>query len=151
MKKLFVVSSLFLFLFITNLTSAQQWTDEQKDVWKGVETYWAISASDHPVDFINYIDDSYCGWSNEFNAPISKKDLHKALNYWSKKVKTAYYVITPAKIWVNRNFAYVHYYYSEVFEGNDGKPVTEKGRWTDILIKKDGKWIIVGDHGGETK
>jgi hypothetical protein len=30
-----------------------------------------------------------------------------------------------------------------------GTPVTEKGRWTDILMKKDGKWMRVGDHGGE--
>jgi len=26
----------------------------------------------------------------------------------------------------------------------------EKGRWTDILMKKDGKWMMVGDHGGKT-
>jgi hypothetical protein len=27
--------------------------------------------------------------------------------------------------------------------------VQEKGRWTDILMKKNGKWMLVGDHGGE--
>ena len=36
-------------------------------------------------------------------------------------------------------------------ETNDGKPITERGRWTDILIKKNGTWMLVGDHGGETK
>lgn len=42
MKKLLggFLSFLFLFLFITNLTSAQQWSDEQKAVWAGVEAYW---------------------------------------------------------------------------------------------------------------
>ncbi len=25
------------------------------------------------------------------------------------------------------------------------------GKWTDILMKKDGKWMLVGDHGGEIK
>ena len=43
------------------------------------------------------------------------------------------------------------HYYTQVSEGNDGKPITEKGRWTDILMKKDGKWIMIGDHGGEIK
>jgi hypothetical protein len=36
-------------------------------------------------------------------------------------------------------------------EGSDGKATTEKGRWTDILMKKNGKWMLVGDHGGEVK
>jgi len=60
------------------------------------------------------------------------------------------YTITPARIWVNGNFAYVHYYYSEVNEGADGKPMPESGRWTDILMKKGTKWVMVGDHGGKT-
>ena len=32
-----------------------------------------------------------------------------------------------------------------------GKSNTEKGRWTDILMKKNGTWMLVGDHGGEIK
>ena len=36
-------------------------------------------------------------------------------------------------------------------ENSEGKPTTEKGRWTDILMKKGDKWMLVGDHGGEIK
>ncbi len=41
MKHLFGISLsvLFVFLFVANV-SAQQWTDEQKDVWAGVDAYW---------------------------------------------------------------------------------------------------------------
>ena len=153
MKKLLSCSFfvLFLLLIITNLSSAQQWSDEQKEVWKGVETYWAVDMSDNQKDFINYFDDSYYGWSNDEESPHTKADVEKFINYWTTKGKTAYYTITPAKIWVNGNFAYVHYYYTRVMEGKDGTPMPEKGRWTDILMKKDGKWIMVGDHGGEIK
>ena len=144
-------SVLFLFLFITNFATAQQWTDEQKDVWKGVETYNAVGMSDNPKDFLNYFDDSYNGWEYESGAPYTKADVKKSLNYWTTKGKTMFYTITPAKVWVNGNFAYVHYYYSRVIEGADGKPMPESGRWTDILMKKDNKWLMVGDHGGEIK
>jgi hypothetical protein len=24
------------------------------------------------------------------------------------------------------------------------------GRWTDILMKENGKWLFIGDHGGKT-
>lgn len=144
-------SVLFLFLFITNFATAQQWTDEQKDVWKGVETYNAVGMSDNPKDFLNYFDDSYFGWNYASETPHTKADAQKSINYWTTKGKVVYYLLTPARIWVNGNFAYVHYYYTQVFEDKDGKPTTEKGRWTDILMKKDGKWIMVGDHGGEIK
>jgi ketosteroid isomerase-like protein len=65
-------------------------------------------------------------------------------------VKNLFYTITPVTIWVNGNFAYVHYFYTSVNVNKDGKRNWEKGRWTDILTKKDGKWIMVGDHGGKT-
>ena len=142
---------LFLFLFFTNFAYSQQWSDEQKDVWAGVEAYWAIDMSQNPMDFLNYIDDSYYGWGYEEESPHTKADVQKFLNYWLTKGKTAYYTITPARIWVNGNFAYVHYYYQRVIESKDGTPHSEKGRWTDILMNKDGKWVMVGDHGGEIK
>ena len=149
MKKLGVsIVLLFSLLFVCNI-QAQQWTAEQKDVWAGVEAYWDVFMSSNPTDFLNYIDDSYYGWDNENDAPNIKADVKKALNYWTTKGKVVLYRITPARIWVNGNFAYVHYYYEQVFEGTDGKPTTERGRWTDILMKKDGKWILVGDHGGK--
>ena len=36
-----------------------------------------------------------------------------------------------------------------VNEGAEGKPMPERGRWTDIVMKKGDKWVLVGDHGGE--
>lgn len=150
MKRLLVLFVLLLlFLFQTNL-QAQQWSAEQKEVWAGVEAYWTIGWSENPMEFLNYFDDSYNGWEYESVAPETKEDVKKALSYWKTKVKRAYYTITPMKIWVNGNFAYVHYYYSIVMEDADGKPIPESGRWTDILMKKGNKWLMVGDHGGKT-
>ena len=43
MKKLMGISLpvLLVFLFVANV-SAQQWTDEQKAVWAGVDAYWKV-------------------------------------------------------------------------------------------------------------
>jgi ketosteroid isomerase-like protein len=147
-KVIFIIMLFFTF-FHFNL-SAQQWTAEQKEVWAGVEAYWAVSMSANPLDFLNYFDDSYLGWDIEADVPHTKDDAQKSLKYWMPKGKMVLYSITPAKIWVKENFAFVHYYYSQVIEDKDGKPMPEHGRWTDILMKKDGKWIMIGDHGGKT-
>ena len=150
MKKLLVLLVLILPLVFLFNVQAQQWSAEQKEVWAGVEAYWAVGMSDNPLDFINYFDDSYSGWNYEIETPHTKVDAQKSINYWTTKGKTVLYTITPARIWVNGNFAYVHYYYSQVNEGADGKPMPESGRWTDILMKKGNKWVMVGDHGGKT-
>ena len=138
------------FLLFNGSSFSQEWSKEQKEVWAGVEKYWDVNQSD-PLAFLQYFDESYLGWNYGNEAPSTKNDVTKTFSYWIKKGKEQFHVITPAKIWVNGNFAYVHYYYTQVFESTDGTPRTEKGRWTDILMKKDGKWILVGDHGGEKK
>ncbi len=138
----------FVISIISINTFAQSWSAEQKAVWAGVEEYWAAGASNDPGSFTKYFDDSYNGWSYESEAPGTKEDAVKSLSYWLKKGKVQYYIIKPAKIWVNGDFAFVHYYYTQVTEDKEGKPNTERGRWTDILMKKNGKWLLVGDHGG---
>lgn len=151
MKNLFRFFLLVLFVTTAASLSAQQWSAEQQDLWKGVQTYWEAGMSPDPAVMLAYWDDSYYGWNYESGAPGTKADVTKAMTYWNKKGKAQYYTITPARIWVNGNFGYAHYYYVMVTESTDGKPMTERGRWTDILMKKDGKWMLVGDHGGEIK
>lgn len=151
MKQLLSILTLLSALILLSGSSlAQEWSGEQKEVWAGVEKYWEVNQSD-PMSFLQYFDESYLGWGYENEHPSTKNDAAKSFGYWTKKSKEQYHLLTPSKIWVNGNFAFVHYYYTQVMENSEGKPNIERGRWTDILMKKDGKWILVGDHGGETK
>ena len=150
MKILINLLTLIIVVFITTNALAQQWSTEQKDVWAGVEKYWEINNND-PLADLKYFDDSYLGWSYDSEAPGSRDGVVKYKKYFSTKVKPQFNILTPARIWVNGDFAYVHYYYTQVSEDKDGKSNTEKGRWTDILMKKNGTWMLVGDHGGEIK
>jgi len=150
MKKFIGLSATILVLMLAFSTQAQQWSPEQKEVWAGVEKYWEVNQS-NPLDFLQYFDSSYLGWGYENEAPSTKNDVTKSFSYWTKKGKQQYHILTPAKIWVNGDFAFVHYYYTQVTESSEGKSNTERGRWTDILMKKGGKWMLVGDHGGEIK
>lgn len=143
-------ASLFVVIILCGSSFAQQWSPEQKDVWAGVQKYWEINNSD-PQAYFKYFDDSYLGWSYDNETPGTKENAVKSSKYFASKSKQQFNIITPARIWINGDFAFVHYYYVQVSESNDGKPITEKGRWTDILMKKNGTWVLVGDHGGEIK
>lgn len=140
--------SIVLIAFTQNI-SAQQWSAEQQEVWKSVETYTDLSVKRDKTGFLSYYDDSYRGWAYISDAPYSKEAVTKIISNWDPSLKILYKTKTPVTIWVNGNFAYTHYYYSMLSEDKEGKRQWEKGRWTDILMKKDGKWIMVGDHGGK--
>jgi len=148
-SKIFLAIFIALFLFNAN-SFAQDWSNEQKEVWAGVEKYWEVNQN-NPLDFLQYFDESYLGWSYENEHPSTKNDAAKSFGYWSKKGKEQYHTLTPSRIWVNGDFAFVHYYFTQVMENSEGTPRTERGRWTDSLMKKNGKWMLVGDHGGERK
>ena len=150
-----LTKSIFLFCLILVAFAAnsyaQQWTDAQKDVWAGVEKYWEVSSSGNAQEFMTYFDDSYMGWSYESKVPQSKSNTGKWINYGAKNYTTLIYTITPVAIWVKGDFAYVDYYYAEVDKNNEtGKKENNSGNWTDILMKKAGKWVMIGDHGGRT-
>ena len=148
-NKVFFISIILSILCALSL-NAQQWTDAQKEVWETVKTYNDLAAQGDTEGFLSYFDESYKGWPYAVDAPGGKSETITAVTYWLANSKTLYQNLVPASIWVNGNFAFVHYYYADLSEDMDGKKKWEKGRWTDILMKKDGKWIMVGDHGGQT-
>ncbi len=150
MKKLTqIFFAMFVLLLLSGSSFAQQWSDAQKDVWAGVEKYWQVSSSGDAAGFMNYFDDSYMGWSNQSRVPMSKANTGKWVMQDAKDNSVIVYSITPLTIWVKGDFAYVHYTYAELDENKETKKRTSVGgTWTDILMKENGKWILIGDHGG---
>ena len=62
------------------------------------------------------------------------------------------YTLTPVVIWVKGHFAYVDYFYSMIMKDNEtGKKENSEATWTDILMKKNGKWLLIVERGGEIK
>ncbi len=150
-KSLSVFTIMFIVILLSGKSLAQQWSDEQKDVWAGVEKYWAVEASGDAAGFMSYFDDSYQGWSYQSKVPQSKANTGKWIENDTKKNTTEVFTITPLTIWVKGDFAYVHYYYAELDKNKEtGKTEPSSGNWTDILMKSNGKWVLIGDHGGRT-
>jgi len=147
-------SFLFVILFLftsVNLLNAQTWSAEQQDVWAGVQKYWEASASGNVQSFIDYFDDSYSGWSYVSKVPQGKEVSRKWIEEDMKNTSTVLYDISPLAIWVQGDFAFVHYYYAQIQKDKEtSKNESSDGNWTDILMKKNGKWMLVGDHGGRT-
>ena len=149
-SKIFLLIALTFSIFNSNLF-AQQWSSEQKEVWAGIEKYWEVSSKGDAQGFMSYFDESYIGWSYQTVVPQNKSNTSKWITNEVKNNTTVLYTLTPVTIWVKGDFAFANYFYAQIEKNNQiGKEEQTAGKWTDILMKKDGKWLLIGDHGGRT-
>jgi len=139
-----------LFVTFNSQIAAQDWSSEQQDVWKNVEAYWDLAAKGDLDGFVSYFHESFMGWNYGAPATSTKSNREKLIKFFAPQNKTLFYNLTPVGIWVQGEFAFVDYHYMEVTENKKGKRDTDIGRWTDILIKDGDRWVMVGDHGGQT-
>ena len=87
----------------------------------------------------------YLGWNYFENHPISKDDIKNELsNLPSTKIIS--YNIDPVSIQVKNEVAIVHYNYSAVYINSEGTEKSKSSRYTDILMKDENKWVLIGDH-----
>jgi len=137
---------LILGVGVQNKINAQEWSASQKEVWKGVNDYWAVFAKGDVAGFLEYFHPDYMGWDDNSPLPSTKPEIQKWLQLYMSGRKVLDYEIKPVGIKVYGDFAFADYY--STLSDVDGKKKMEEGRWTDILMKQGGKWLIVGDNGG---
>jgi ketosteroid isomerase-like protein len=129
---------------------AQEWSEEQKEVWKNVEAYSDMWVKGDLEGFLAYFHDDFSGWGNQDALPRNKASVRKFATHNFKSLKVFVTDIQPVGINIFDNVAIVQYYYTNVLKDKEGKEQTARGRWTDILMKQGDKWVIIGDHGGST-
>ena len=143
--KIKVLSMILILLSITFInSSAQSWTDNEWHWW-----YWDVAAKGDVNGFLSYFDDSFTGWPKTSATPHTKDQRSTFIINEFKDTKNVLYTITPLSIWVKDDFAFVHYVYTSLDKDGEGDEKWSSGRWTDILMKKNNKWIMIGDSGGQ--
>ena len=128
---------------------AQDWSLEQTEVWNAIVAQWdASKAKDHtwPERTLHA---SFLGWPDEFPMPRDKAGVKEWEKYGSENSLVHVQQLSPVGIVVVGSTAVAHYYYSTATEDRDGKRETTHGRYTDVLVKQDGKWLFIAWRGGD--
>jgi len=142
-------AALCVFAFLAAPLAAQEWTAEQKEVWESVEAYTKLAMEGNVDGFLEVFHPDFVGWHKGSPVPDTYDKRVKMMQFFLPLAKVLYYDITPLAIRVHRDVAIVHYLYSDLSAmGEGGEPDWKQGRWTDILLKQDGKWLLIADHGG---
>lgn len=141
----------FLLLMIGTVSSAVAqlaWTAEQKAVWKTETTIMELWKAGDLKEEMTYYDSSYHYWDANSPAPVNKEGIEKKFKYLNTlQEKLEYYNAVPIVIWVEGNFAYANYYFEQTVLAKDGKKTTTNNRWLDVLIKRNGKWLLLAEYG----
>jgi len=125
----------------------QEWSAEQQEVWKVVKWTWEV---DPGTDWCAEVcHPNLLAWGNDAPAPRNREQIRK---WWKRGQETSKDLdaeVTPIGIAIQGDTAVAHYYYSQLSENKEGKRTTEHGRYTDVLIREDGKWMYFTWSGGE--
>lgn len=127
---------------------AQQWSDAQKEVWSTVESYneaWNESDLDR---FMGFFHTDYRGWYTGMDMPSDRNSVRRWVEVIMASEKVLVSDTTPVSIQIYGDTAIVHSVYASLVEYGNGERKFERGRWTDVMQKHNGRWLLIGDHGG---
>ena len=138
----------FALIIATTTVFAQEWTKEQKEVWKVVEDSWTNWKAWNIEGTVASIHEKYQGWSEDDPLPMSKASQVEWYTTMKEMRKNDYFSLNPARIVVTDNAAVVDYYYSfsvTYIAGDVKKQENKKGKNAEFYVKEGGKWLLLGD------
>lgn len=132
-------------------TPLKDLTSEQADVWRTLEAYTEASHQRDLDKYLSFWHEDFIGWHDGDARPTNKKQRESGLGYYFSMTESLEYELEPLAILVvaGGRAAVVHYVLRNVLLTTaDGKKEPGTSYWTDFLVKEDGRWLLIGDHGG---
>ena len=131
--------------------AGQTWSTEQQEVWAQEQAFWEMFRVKDLEGVMAVFHPDYKGWDYSAAVPSGTESNEIWMKYYFDNYSWVVIEITPLAIVVSGDIAVVHYVYAGVYSDDEGEKEGTSGRWTDVLKKEDGKWLLIADHGGSTK
>lgn len=122
-------------------------TANERLLWNRVKELWNCSV-DRDLNAIDRaIHPRYIGWDNNSIVPHDREFALRSVT--DKKTKLIEYDLSPLGISVyDFQVGIVQYRYSAKIKDMKSNIRSIKGRWTEIYLKRNKSWILIGVHGG---
>ena len=125
--------------------SSQQLSPDQQEVLEFIESCQDRWGSE---EWFNCFHEDFTGWLYTDLVPRTKDGERKFSRALFETTETRVQDVRPIAIRVHGDTAVAHYYLQTVVRGQDGQDVEERVRFTDVLMKENGLWTWIADHGG---
>ena len=133
----------------------ENWTDAQKQVWAVVQSYTEASHQRDAERYLSYWHPDFLGWYNSGHdresRPTNKAERSSGIEQYFGATRSVEYTLEPMGLLViaNGKAAIVQYRLRNVLEStSSGKKTPGWSHWTDYLVKENGRWFLISDHGG---
>jgi type II secretory pathway pseudopilin PulG len=139
----------FALVVLASAASAQTWSPEQQQIWRFEEQQWNMAKEKDLswVDTMVHPNLSY--WDTDQPGPQNKASLARWSRYGSTSTTVLEQELFPISITITGDIAVVHYNYAVASENYKQERQTVSGRYTDILVKEDGRWLFLSWAGGD--
>ena len=124
--------------------SAQEWSDEQSEVWA-----WIVSAWDEhsdPGTWAEVLDEDGYGMNGSYPVPTSQAEMARGAAKFGAEGKVLHHRLDPLAVTVSGDTAVVYYYAGITEENFKGERENNTDKCADVLIKREGDWRFLGWH-----
>ena len=133
--------------FILPLTAqAQQWTDEETEVWDTIRGSWEKNAANDHEGFMADLHPDMLGWTDIRPIPVDRATVERATRFSMEQAitQTLFWEIQPAGMQIIGEVAITYYFHRRIFTDADGKRQTSRTRLADTLVKSGNRWMLAG-------
>ena len=128
-----------LIVFWSFQVFGEEWTAEQKEVWKAVETDAELKVKGDVKGMSALRHDNAVGWWYNRAIPFDNKNLMVKHQFWFDEDMPTKYKVEPLSIQTFGNVAVVYYMFNY-----SGKLYSGEGRTMEVWIKQDNMWLNIG-------
>ena len=145
MKKVLVFLLVFSILSTVSLF-AQNWSKNQLQAWQVIEDRWDNLVNQKNLEaFSRDFHPEFKGFVNWRALPIDREILKQGADNVINSLTFSMYVIEPTSITISGDAAVIHYFCNTRGKTN-GKLFQSEFKYTDFLVKENGKWLTLGAH-----
>ncbi len=120
---------------------------ERLALWQRVDALWAMLLRRDEASIRAAIHPAYSGWVTGQPRSHGRDAALAAAVDEARRLRE--YRLDPVGISIADGAAgIVHYRYAAALEGEDGEIVRIGGGWTEIYLRRDGNWTMIGVSGG---
>ena len=123
-----------------------EFSQEQRELWKHVENLWAMSKERNENQIRATLHPRYIGWDMNSARPHDREAAIQSVLGDSPALRE--YDLHPLSVRIYEGqVGVVHYSYSAKVLPRNGQTLTVTGKWSEVYLKQDGRWIMVSVSG----
>jgi hypothetical protein len=124
----------------------EYWNDEQRMVWKNLETHWQCLLDGKIDEFLKYIHPDFIGFGHESPLTVDYPWLEKWVGFWAQNTKFLICELRPIAVKVHGEIAIIQYCIFTIEQTPGDKGRRSIRRYTMTWKKQKDRWVVIASH-----